>query len=639
MTATPMEASLSGFPAWLREIDVSLPSAPHLVVVGNTNDDHLVPDSNGLVAARSTEDAILGVLRRAGYRTVLRFHPVSGVTALVDLDAGATEFMARVRTTTGPTTRDQKLGPPLGDADKAAAQVLGLLQALPSQPPTSALLIEGAARLAPEGSPSDPTFHQVMTVAEHHALASVVDRVPGPHRTSLHRAVVWVLDNDNDLPAWFVARRQVRVISVPQPTLGTRLADARIWVPVLPQAPADRASREALASRFSAATAGLPLRALREIARVAIDQSIPADRIEDAVRMFRIGVPDNPWHDPALIDRIREAVTGPKERRLDQLVLGQPRAVRQAIDILIRSTTGLSGAQTRSSAARPQGVMFFAGPTGVGKTELAKCLAELVFGQADAMVRFDMSEFSSEHSEARLIGSPPGYVDHGAGGELTNAVRQRPFSLFLFDEIDKAHPRILDKFLQILEDGRLTGGSGSTVHFSEALLVFTSNLGIYRESHGGARVAVVQPGEPFADVERKVLDSVRHHFTSVIGRPELLNRIGDNVIVFDFVSPDVSAQLVPRFMANVAQTVAATRDVRVSWSEEVEAAIRLRARERIEFGGRAVATAVETMFVNPLARALMGLESTQRDVHVCAISEDEGGWSVQVRAENRSLKC
>src|SRR5690606_1955709 len=115
--------------------------------------------------------------------------------------------------------------------------------------------------------------------------------------------------------------------------------------------------------------------------------------------------------------------------------------------------------------------------TGVGKTELAKALAEVLFGAEDAYIRFDMSEFSAEHSEARLIGAPPGYVGHSAGGELTNAVRERPFSVLLFDEIEKAHPRILDKFLQILDEGRLTDGSGSTVHFSESLIVFTSNLG------------------------------------------------------------------------------------------------------------------------------------------------------------------
>ena len=141
-------------------------------------------------------------------------------------------------------------------------------------------------------------------------------------------------------------------------------------------------------------------------------------------------------------------------------------------------------------------MLFFAGPTGVGKTELAKTLTQLIFGDERAYIRFDMSEFAEEHTGARLLGAPPGYIGYDAGGELTNAVRDKPFSVVLFDEIEKAHPRILDKFLQILEDGRLTDGRGETAYFSEAILVFTSNLGIYVEDEHGRRVQNVSPGRP-----------------------------------------------------------------------------------------------------------------------------------------------
>lgn len=138
--------------------------------------------------------------------------------------------------------------------------------------------------------------------------------------------------------------------------------------------------------------------------------------------------------------------------------------------ILIRAYTGLSGLQHSAKARTPKGALFFVGPTGVGKTELAKSLAQFLFGDEDACIRFDMSEFNHEHADQRLVGAPPGYVGYEQGGQLTNAVKNRPFSLLLFDEIEKAHPRILDKFLQILEDGRLTDGKGETISLRILLL-------------------------------------------------------------------------------------------------------------------------------------------------------------------------
>src|SRR5688500_18782756 len=146
------------------------------------------------------------------------------------------------------------------------------------------------------------------------------------------------------------------------------------------------------------------------------------------------------------------------------------------------------------------------------------------------MIRFDMSEFAAEHSEARLLGAPPGYVGHHAGGELTNAVRRRPFCLLLFDEIEKAHPRILDKFLQILEDGRLTDSAGSTVHFTETLIVFTSNLGTSPVAATPSamvrpRELPLRPGSTYDQVDEHVRTAIRREFRK-LGRPELLNRIG-----------------------------------------------------------------------------------------------------------------
>ncbi|WP_196755917.1 AAA family ATPase [Aggregatibacter actinomycetemcomitans] len=204
---------------------------------------------------------------------------------------------------------------------------------------------------------------------------------------------------------------------------------------------------------------------------------------------------------------------------------GQDQAIEAVNQILIRAYTGLSGLQHSVKARTPKGALFFVGPTGVGKTELAKSLAQFLFGDEDACIRFDMSEFNHEHADQRLVGAPPGYIGFEEGGQLTNAVKTRPFSLLLFDEIEKAHPRILDKFLQILEDGRLTDGKGETISFADTFIVFTSNIG----------AADIQPDTP-ESVAEQFKRAVQSHFKEMLKRPELLGRIGEaNIIPFNFM--------------------------------------------------------------------------------------------------------
>nr|WP_255480253.1 AAA family ATPase [Quadrisphaera sp. RL12-1S] len=288
---------------------------------------------------------------------------------------------------------------------------------------------------------------------------------------------------------------------------------------------------------------------------------------------------------------------------------------------------GLTGAQHRGSSSRPQGVLFFAGPTGVGKTELAKALAEVLFGADDACTRFDMSEFAAEHSEARLIGAPPGYVGFHAGGELTNAVRQKPFSVLLFDEVEKAHPRILDTFLQILEDGRLTDGSGSTVYFSECVIIFTSNLGAPQAAAVGPAPGPIGPAE-VAAARTAVLTAVRRHFVEELQRPELLSRIGDNVVVFDAVSEQVAGVLVQRQARAVVDAVLQRRGVEVVLEAPVLAALEEQAVAHLGSGGRGVGAAVETVLVNPLARTLASAPRGGT-LRVTAVRRGPEGWELQ----------
>src|SRR5262249_3511264 len=214
-------------------------------------------------------------------------------------------------------------------------------------------------------------------------------------------------------------------------------------------------------------------------------------------------------------------------------------------------------------------------------------------------IRFDMSEFSAEHSDQRLIGAPPGYLGYDVGGELTNAIREKPFSLLLFDEIEKAHPRILDKFLQILDDGVLTSGRGDRVYFSEALIVFTSNLGIYRTEPDGSRVANVSAEDDFTEVKSKVRAEIDRYFKTVLNRPEILNRIGDNIVVFDFIRPSIADQIFAAMLNDALADVLVGQDITVTIDRSARDELRMLCLSDLSNGGRGVRNKVETNLINP----------------------------------------
>jgi hypothetical protein len=266
------------------------------------------------------------------------------------------------------------------------------------------------------------------------------------------------------------------------------------------------------------ATDGMTIRDLQQMVRLSRQEAGEKPTFEQLLNLYKYGDRKSPWEDLS-----RDKLSGIKSK-LCERVKGQEGAVDKVANVIIRAFTGLSGLQHSKKQRMPKGTLFFVGPTGVGKTELAKAIAAFLFGDEEACIRFDMSEFNHEHSDQRLVGAPPGYVGYEEGGQLTNAVKRRPFSVLLFDEIEKAHVRILDKFLQILEDGRLTDGRGETVYFSETVIIFTSNIG----------AAEVQASTPPEVVKDEFIRRVREHFVEA-RRPELLNRIGDNIVPFNFI--------------------------------------------------------------------------------------------------------
>jgi ATP-dependent Clp protease ATP-binding subunit ClpA len=234
-----------------------------------------------------------------------------------------------------------------------------------------------------------------------------------------------------------------------------------------------------------------------------------------------------------------------------------------------------------------------------------------------------MSEFSAEHSDQRLIGAPPGYVGYDVGGELTNAIREKPFSVVLFDEIEKAHPKILDKFLQILDDGVLTSGRGEKVYFTEAFIVFTSNLGIYQANAAGERKATVSSSDPLDKIQTCIREEIEKHFKLTLNRPEILNRIGENIIVFDFIRSDIAEHIFLDMVNNVLLDLKTLREIEITISSEVLHVLREICLKDLSNGGRGIRNKIEMHLVNPLSRALFD-EDTDSGNQLCVTSLEQG---------------
>ncbi|MEX0827367.1 MAG: AAA family ATPase, partial [Haliea sp.] len=345
---------------------------------------------------------------------------------------------------------------------------------------------------------------------------------------------------------------------------------------------------------FVDGTEGMLLRDMQAIIQLGKEDRIQPERIRDAVRHFKTGVVDDPWKK---IDRekIRNA-----EQSIRKRLKGQDVAVVHMLDIVKRAITGVGGGKR---GGRPRGFALFAGPTGVGKTELAKTITELLFGDENAYIRFDMSEFGAEHADQRLIGAPPGYVGYDQGGQLTNATRERPHAVLLFDEIEKAHPKLLNLFLQILDDGVLTSGRGDRVYFSEAIIIFTSNLGITKFGEQGHRTQNVSQDDCYETVSASIREEIERYFKFTLGRPEILNRFGENIIVFDFIRPDVGKLIFDGMVDGLLKGMAED-GIDVTLSVDVLEALEEVCLKDLQNGGRGIRNQLEAHFVNPLSRAI-----------------------------------
>ena len=337
-----------------------------------------------------------------------------------------------------------------------------------------------------------------------------------------------------------------------------------------------------------------------------MEEAVTADHVAQVVSRWT-GIPVD-----RMLEGEREKLLK-MEEQIGKRVVGQAEAVKSVSTAVRRARAGLQDPN------RPIGSFMFLGPTGVGKTELTKALAEFLFDDETALIRIDMSEYMEKHSVARLIGAPPGYVGYDEGGALTEAVRRRPYQVVLFDEIEKAHPDVFNVLLQVLDDGRLTDGQGRTVDFRNTLIVMTSNL--------GAEYLVAQPeGEDTEAVRDQVMAEVRARF-----RPEFLNRV-DEIILFHRLKREHMGRIVDIQMERLAQAAGGAQDRGRSSTPRRATGWPSKGYDPA-YGARPLKRAIQKSVQDPLAELI--LSGKVKDGDKVAISANRQGITFNGEAAKR----
>ncbi len=596
-------------PKWHQELELFSAIKPLLILEGNVLDQYRYPVSGSL-----REDTIVPLSRYLhtwftdeGYDQVVFYSNLVGFVS--PFGPGMLESFSEM---TGAEIKNGAIPAEFKGNDANTAPNV-IRRAMCQQQSATVVVMEMASHYITTPERMDQQDVNSFNILMQSVLsASWVKTLQGRKQNQL----VLLVNKLNDLPAWFYLNNPVcKILRLEAPDREERkrmmtgdhfasFFSSTVYRRDMPYYTEHPDELERIKEKFVGLTEGMTFTELNEMRMLCKGEETPVKDLCTVVDLYKYGIKENPWGTLS----VKSLKTAKQD--FEKRIKGQDTALERTLDVVKRAVTGMNGLNS-SSTGKPKGVLFFAGPTGTGKTETAKALAEKLFGDESACVRFDMSEYGQSHSDQKLMGAPPGYVGYEAGGQLTNAVKKNPFCILLFDEIEKAHTSILDKFLQILEDGRMTDGQGNTVYFSETIIIFTSNLGIYVKDALGNRQPNVTMDMPYQEVRTRVRSAIEDYFKLELGRPEILNRIGENIVVFDYIRKEAADLILKAQVNKMISRLREQKNIVISIEDYAYKSLEEAATADLSNGGRGIGNQVESLLINPLSRWLFDNEITE----------------------------
>jgi ATP-dependent Clp protease ATP-binding subunit ClpA len=524
------------FPRWLQEFKRFQSLKSQFYFYGNIYDSFYFPinyneviDLDELSWANMTNinDLLIEYLNNEGYEIIVNFDIIDGFRITSSDKEISRKNILEFVNTSNSSNSEKLLNKDINRIEKIPDDVLLFFRLLVSN---NKKLSAGVFNFASRLSSSPQTLTEDESKLYLKLIKSAQEARRFKEKDEKQNILIFICDKLSDIPGWLLLENPLtKGIEILKPNREERNRFLEVQKNRFYEYSEELHTNE-IKSSFGDLTEGLTNLELENLITISKQNKKSINHIKEIIDLYKYGAKENFW------EKLSNTKINNAEQNLRERVLGQDEAIKKSVDIIRRAKYGLHSIDQKRQTNRPKGILFFAGPSGVGKTELAKSLAELIFSDEDAIIRFDMSEYNAENSDVKLIGAPPGYVGYEEGGQLTSQMKMKPFSIILFDEIEKAHHKVFDKFLQILDDGRLTDGKGETIYFTESLIIFTSNLGIYREDDSGKRIKNVDiKKDNYEDMKKKIMSEIKLFFNSKLNRPEILNRFGDNFVVFDFI--------------------------------------------------------------------------------------------------------